>query len=172
MKAVCDSGYDYSPCFFTWNDSSSCGKFLSVGWRRATLRTRSCRGKSSSWRNATCEGIIYLVILTVLLRSFPAGPVEAPGNWTFGLYLFISGLWWNSCGGSRRWSWTDPTNRPRPGLVFWWGSKESTLVKTWKRIQSAHKQAQTQTQTNLTLFAFLIHTFWLVTVHQRMLFHR
>lgn len=35
---------------------------------------------------------------------------------------------WNNCVGSRRWSWTDPTNRPRLGPAFWWGLKEAILA--------------------------------------------
>lgn len=103
-------------CFFL---HGSYGKFAFIGWRHAVHTTRSCRGKSSSWRNATCERIIYSVIFThhtgpELELFTPLSPSSAP--------------WWNNCVGSRRWSWTEPTNRPRLGPAFWWGLKEAILA--------------------------------------------
>lgn len=52
------------------------------------LRMRSCRGKSSSWRNVTREGIIYLVILTVLLLSFSSGARGGPWKLNFRTWSF------------------------------------------------------------------------------------
>ncbi len=125
----------------------SYGKFVLIGWRHVVHTTRSCRGKSSIWKNATCEGIIYLVIFILHTGSW---------IWTFYPALSISAPWWNNYVSCRRWSWMDPTNRPRLGPAFWWELKEEILAHE----RSSHGRSQNM---------FLV-LFWIIYLN--MLFQR
>lgn len=95
---------------------SSFGKSALLGWQLAVWRTRSCRGKWSSWRNATCERAHFQ--FHFILLFMPSTIIEPP----FYLLLLVTVLWWSTCVGYRLWSCMGLSNRLRLGPVYWWGA--------------------------------------------------
>ncbi len=110
-----ESGFDYNLFSFTW--------FL---WEICVHRMAAC-----STNNQELQRKVFQLEKCNMWANHLLGNLHThTGSWILTFYpaLSISAPWWNNCVGCRRWSWMDPTNRPRLGPAFWWELKEEILA--------------------------------------------
>lgn len=104
-----ESGFDYNPFSLPWFLREICfRRMVACSAHNQELQRKVFQlEKCNMWENHLF-GNLHNSIQAPEIELFPPlSPSLAP--------------WWNNCVGSRRWSWTDPTNRPRLGPAFWWG---------------------------------------------------